>query len=57
MKMIIHPGTGTIINAEECILVNTDYMPLADFSVFMQAIDEERNEDIAEMAKRHGEAL
>lgn len=52
-KYIVHIGTGTIINADECVVVDLDKLDDHDSEVFDAGWDDE----IIEVAQRVGEPL
>lgn len=42
MKILVHPGTGTIISLDECVVVDTDTLNESDASIFGDGDDEDR---------------
>ena len=52
-KYIVHIGTGTIINADECVVVDLDKLDDYDTELINAGWDEE----IIDVAKRNGQQL
>ena len=42
MKILVHPGTGTIIALDECVIVDTETLNESDASIFGDGDDEDR---------------
>ena len=52
-KYIVHIGTGTIINADECVVVDLDKLDDYDTELFNDGWED----DIVDIAKRVGQQL
>ena len=52
-KYIVHIGTGTIINADECVVVDLDKLDDYDTELFNDGWED----DIIDIAKRVGQQL
>jgi len=52
-KYIVHIGTGTIINADECVVVDLDTLDDYDTELF----NDGEEDDIVDIAKRVGQQL
>ena len=42
MKILVHPGTGTIIALDECVIVDTESLNEEDAAIFGDGDDEDR---------------
>ena len=52
-KYVVHIGTGTIINADECVVVDLDKLDDYDTELFNDGWED----DIVDIAKRVGQQL
>jgi hypothetical protein len=52
-KYLVHIGTGTIINADECVVVDLDKLDDYDTELFNDGWED----DIVDIAKRVGQQL
>lgn len=50
MKLIIHPGTGTVIDASECLILDTSLLSAADLATFNEALSSDNDQQIVEFA-------
>lgn len=57
MKIIVHPGTGTIIRADECVIVDTEKLSAEDSAAFWSAMEEGFDQEVVEIAERVGDVL
>ena len=54
MKIIVHPGTGTIVNADECLIVELEKLSDDDHRVLLSAIYYEHDDEVVALAQRVG---
>lgn len=54
MKIIVHPGTSTIIRADECITVDPEELNAEDSAALWSALEEGLDQEVVEIAERVG---
>ena len=54
MKVLVHPGTATILNAYECVLVDVENLSNADAAQFLDSLEEGLDLEVAAIADRVG---
>ena len=54
MKVLVHPGTATILNAYECVLVDVENLSNEDAAQFLDSLEEGLDLEIAAIADRVG---
>lgn len=57
MKMIVHPGTGTIIRADECLAVDSEKLSAEDKAAFWSALEEGFDDEFVALAERVGDVV
>lgn len=57
MKIIVHPGTGTIIRADECVIVDPEKLNAEDSAALWSALEEGLDQEVVEIAERVGDVL
>jgi len=57
MKIIVHPGTATIISANECIVVDSEKLSTEDNAALWSALEEGFDQEVVEIAERAGDVL
>lgn len=55
MKLIIHPGTATIIRADECLVIDSEKLNAEDSAALWSALEEGLDLDVVELAERVGD--
>lgn len=59
MKIIVHPGTATILNASECVIVDLEALSLDALTEHVATelwslLEEGLDLQVAELAEKHG---
>lgn len=54
MKLIIHPGTQTVIDAAECLILDTSLLSADELAVLNEALYADSDEQIVEFASALG---
>ena len=54
MKIIVHPGTSTIIRADECVTVDPEELNAEDSAALWSALEEGLDQEVVEIAERVG---
>lgn len=54
MKVLVHPGTATILNAYECVLVDVENLSNEDAAQFLDSLEEGLDLEVAAIADRVG---
>jgi hypothetical protein len=54
MKIIVHPGTATIIRADECLIVDTETLGREDNDALWSALEEGFDQEVVAIAERLG---
>jgi hypothetical protein len=54
MKVLVHPGTATILNAYECVLVDVENLSDEDAAQFLDSLEEGLDLEVAQIADRVG---
>lgn len=57
MKLIVHPGTGTIMRADECVAIDSEKLNAEDSAALWSALEEGFDHEVIELAERVGELL
>lgn len=55
MKLIIHPGTATIIRADECLVIDSEKLNAEDSAALWSALEEGLDQEVVEIAERVGD--
>lgn len=57
MKLIIHPGTATIIRADECLVIDSEKLNAEDSAALWSALEEGLDQEVVEIAERVGDLV
>jgi hypothetical protein len=55
MKIIVHPGTATIIRADECLVIDSEKLNAEDSAALWSALEEGLDLEVVELAERVGD--
>lgn len=55
MKIIVHPGTGTIISADECLVIDSEKLSTEDHDALLAALEEDDDTEVIAIAARAGD--
>lgn len=54
MKIVVHPGTATILNAYDCVMVDLEALSSEDALALLDALEEGFDLEVAAIAERAG---
>ena len=57
MKIIVHPGTATIIRADECLVVDSEKLNAEDKAALWSALEEGFDDEVVTLAERVGDLV
>lgn len=57
MKLIIHPGTATIIRADECLVIDSEKLSAEDSAALWSALEEGFDQEVVSIAERVGDVV